>query len=85
MELYLVTYVRHNALTNGLAYKVEKATPDINEAKQKYHALCAEFFYKPEFDAVSVFITDFFGNRIDSDWQKSEPQPIPEPEIEAEA
>ena len=68
MELYLVTYVRHNAETDKDAYKVEFATSNLSEAKKKYHALCGEFFDNDTFSFASVFITDAFGHKIEADY-----------------
>lgn len=71
MELYLVTYVRHNAETGGVAYKVDSAFESLTEAKKKYHAICGNDFNSSTFDFVSVFITDAFGNKIDADYDDS--------------
>ena len=71
--LYLVTYVRHNKKTGGVAYKTEIATPDLAEARNKYHALFAEYAKKEsDFDFVSVILTDSFGNRLDGEyWEEN--------------
>lgn len=70
--LFLVTYVRHNKETGGVAYKTELATPDLAEARKKYHALLGEYTKNPTFDFVSVIITDSYGNRIEGEyWQET--------------
>lgn len=83
MEMYLVTYVRHNKSTGGVSYKTEMATPDLAAAKKKYHALCGDNFNSDTFDFVSVVITDAFGNRIEGDYF-SNIEPAPEPETTTE-
>lgn len=73
---YFVDYKRHNATTEGWAYKTELGTTSLDEAKKKYHALLGEFVNGDTFDFVCVTLTDMFGNKIMSEyWQKSQPMP----------
>lgn len=71
-SLYLVTYVRHNKETGGLAYKTELATESLAEAKKKYHALMAEYTDNPTFDFASVVITDAYTNRVMGEFYEEE-------------
>ena len=74
--MYLVSYFRHNASTGGVAYKTELATTSLDAAKEKFHALCGEYFNKETFDFASVAVTDNLQNVIMKDYYQKVTEPI---------
>lgn len=76
-QVYFVTYNRHNATTDGWAYKTELKTESLDEAKKKWHQLMSENMDTTTFDHVAVMIHDAYNRIIEHDeWDKKDEENV---------
>ena len=80
--MYFVSWYIHNKDNGDWAGTIVDKYTDISAAKKSYHSQLAMYIDDPQFDSVSVMLTDSYGNKIMSEWWAPAEEPTPEPNTE---
>lgn len=75
--IYLVSWCIHNKSENVWNATIVDQYTSISAAKKAYHGQLSMYIDDPNFDSVSVMLTDSYGNKIMSEWWAPTEEPEP--------
>lgn len=76
LEKYFVSYFLHDISHDPAiwSYKINNEFDDIDAAEKSFYTLCGSYINDAKYDCVTVLLTDYAGNSIESkNWIKKTP------------